>query len=66
MELTNYDIQASGIIVLDLGLRMIMNKCGQQIGCCTAAHTWREGTPTFNELLYKASYLNEAFPKTIN
>lgn len=66
MNLTTYDIQASDMINLDVGLRMIMNKYGREIKCCTSARSWREGAPTFNKLLYRASYLDEAFPKIMD
>ena len=66
MKLTTCVIYTSHIISLDLGLRMIMNKYGREIRCCTAARSWTEGEPTLNELLYKASYLDEAFPKTMD
>jgi len=35
MKLTTYITHASCIISLDLGLRMIMNKYGREIRCCT-------------------------------
>jgi len=40
-----------------------MNKYGREIRCCTAARTGREGEPTLKELLYRASYVDEAFQK---
>ena len=66
MKLTTYVIHPSYFISLDLGLRMIMNKYGREIRCCTSARTWREGPPPLNGLLYRASYLDEAFPKIMD
>jgi hypothetical protein len=66
MKITNYVMQESDIISSDLGLKLLMNKYGMEIRCCTAARTLREDVATFNEWLYRASYLDEAFPKIMD